>query len=49
MIIHCNDSDSVARYLLNDTTARDLEITTRGLEDAFLALTGDGASTGGPQ
>jgi ABC-2 type transport system ATP-binding protein len=33
----------VARYLLNDTPARDLEITTRGLEDAFLALTGDGA------
>jgi len=27
----------------NDTPARDREITTRGLEDAFLALTGDGA------
>jgi ABC-2 type transport system ATP-binding protein len=59
VIIHCNDSDTVARYLLNDTPARDLEITTRGLEDAFLALTGDGAdagatstgatSTGGPR
>ena len=41
--VHSTDSDAVARYLLNDTPARDLEITTRGLEDAFLALTGDGA------
>src|SRR6476646_9657133 len=46
VISHCNDSDAVARYLLNDTPARDLEITTRGLEDAFLALTGDRADTG---
>jgi ABC-2 type transport system ATP-binding protein len=43
VLIHSSDSDAVARYLLNDTPARDLEITTRGLEDAFLALTGDGA------
>jgi len=33
----------VARYLLNSTQARDLEITARGIEDAFLALTGDEA------
>ena len=46
VLIHSNDSDAVARYLLNDTAARDLEITTRGLEDAFLALTGDGADAG---
>jgi len=26
---------------LNQTPARDLEITSRGLEDAFIALTGD--------
>jgi len=46
VLIHSSDSDAVARYLLNDTPARDLEITTRGLEDAFLALTGDGADAG---
>jgi ABC-2 type transport system ATP-binding protein len=39
--IHANDSDSVARYLLTQTEARDLEITARGLEDAFIALTSD--------
>jgi ABC-2 type transport system ATP-binding protein len=30
----------VARYLLTETDAHDLEITSRGLEDAFLSLTG---------
>ncbi len=44
VLIHSNDTDSVARRLLNDTTAHDLEITARGLEDAFVALTGDGGS-----
>jgi ABC-2 type transport system ATP-binding protein len=29
----------VARYLLTETDARDLEITSKGLEDAFLSLT----------
>jgi ABC-2 type transport system ATP-binding protein len=32
----------VARYLLSQTKARDLEITARGIEEAFIALTGDG-------
>ena len=41
VLIHCGDSDAVARRLLTQTPARDLEITSRGLEDAFLALTGD--------
>jgi ABC-2 type transport system ATP-binding protein len=41
VLIHCGDSDAVARRLLNQTPARDLEITARGLEDAFIALTGD--------
>ncbi|MHB1615216.1 MAG: ABC transporter ATP-binding protein [Actinomycetes bacterium] len=40
VLIHSADTDQVARYLLNETAARDLEITARGLEDAFLALTG---------
>ena len=37
--IHAADSDAVARHLLTATPARDLEITARGLEDAFVALT----------
>ncbi|GAA3391979.1 hypothetical protein GCM10020369_51920 [Cryptosporangium minutisporangium] len=37
--VHASDSDAVARYLLTATGARDLEITSRKLEDAFLALT----------
>jgi ABC-2 type transport system ATP-binding protein len=41
VLIHSSDSDAVARYLLTSTAARDLEITTRGLEDAFIALTSD--------
>ena len=39
--IHAKDTDAVARHLLTTTTAHDLEITARGLEDAFLSLTGD--------
>ncbi len=39
--VHAKDTDAVARYLLTETPARDLEITARGLEDAFLTLTGD--------
>jgi ABC-2 type transport system ATP-binding protein len=41
VLIHATDSDAVARYLLTRTPARDLEIIARGIEDAFLALTGD--------
>jgi ABC-2 type transport system ATP-binding protein len=44
VIVHATDSDAVARYLLTSTPAHDLEIVTRGIEDAFLALTGDGAN-----
>ena len=39
--LHGRDTDAVARHLLNHTDARDLEITSRNLEQAFLALTGD--------
>ncbi len=42
--IRAADSDAVARHLLTATPARDLEITARGLEDAFVALTGDDAA-----
>ena len=41
VFLHGNDSDEIARYLLTRTAARDLEITSRNLEDAFLALTAD--------
>jgi ABC-2 type transport system ATP-binding protein len=41
VLIHSGDSDAVARYLLTRTSARDLEIAARGIEEAFLALTSD--------
>jgi ABC-2 type transport system ATP-binding protein len=46
VLIHSSDSDAVARYLLTRTSARDLEVTARGIEDAFLALTGDETEPG---
>ena len=47
VLIHSGDADKVARYLLTETNAHDLEITAHGLEEAFLALTGDEDSNGG--
>jgi ABC-2 type transport system ATP-binding protein len=44
ILVHSRDSDAVARHLLTQTDAHDLEITARGLEDAFVALTGDNLS-----
>jgi len=41
VIVHAKDSDAVARYLLTETDARDLEIVAKGIEEAFLSLTGD--------
>ena len=46
ILVHTSDSDGVARHLLTATSASDVEITARGLEDAFLALTGDTTTTG---
>ncbi len=46
VLIQAKDSDTVARYLLTRTDARDLEITTRGLEEAFLSLTEDDDTRG---
>jgi ABC-2 type transport system ATP-binding protein len=43
VLVHSADSDAVARYLLTHTDARDIEITARALEDAFIALTGEHA------
>ncbi|MEP6479205.1 MAG: ABC transporter ATP-binding protein [Rhodoglobus sp.] len=42
VLVRTKDSDAVARYLLTQTAARDLEITSHNLEDAFIALTSDG-------
>jgi len=43
VILNCVDSDAAIRALLADhPDARDIEITAAGLEQAFLALTGDG-------
>lgn len=42
ILIASTDSDAVARHLLGSTHARDLEITSRGLEDAFISLTTEG-------
>lgn len=39
VLLRASDSDVVARRLLTETAARDLEITSRNLEDAFIALT----------
>ena len=41
VIVHAKDSDAVARYLLTRTDARDLEVAAKGIEEAFLSLTGD--------
>ena len=41
VLVRTSDSDGVARHLLTTTKATDVEITARGLEDAFIALTGD--------
>jgi ABC-2 type transport system ATP-binding protein len=49
VLLRGRDSDAVARHLLVDTPAHDLQITSRGLEDAFLALTGPATPTGDPR
>ncbi|MFJ4209953.1 ABC transporter ATP-binding protein [Paenarthrobacter sp. NPDC089675] len=39
--VRTSDSDSVVRFLLNNTRAHDLEVVANNLEEAFVALTGD--------
>jgi ABC-2 type transport system ATP-binding protein len=41
VLVRASDSDAVARYLLTKTDAKDIEITSHNLEDAFIALTSD--------
>jgi ABC-2 type transport system ATP-binding protein len=45
VFLHGRDTDAVARHLLTRTDARDLEITSHNLEQAFLTLTADDNST----
>jgi len=45
VIVSSTDSDAVLRHLLTRTAARDLEVTARGLEDAFISLTSEGAQS----
>lgn len=45
LTVRTADSDSVVRYLLNSTAAHDLEVVANNLEEAFVALTGDGAES----
>jgi ABC-2 type transport system ATP-binding protein len=46
VIVQSQDTDAVARHLLTHTAARDVEITARNLEQAFLALTADDSQAG---
>jgi ABC-2 type transport system ATP-binding protein len=46
LLVQASDSDAVARFLLTRTPATDLEVTARGLEDAFVTLTGPAAQEG---
>jgi ABC-2 type transport system ATP-binding protein len=41
VLLHTRTSDDLARLLLTTTGARDLEITSLGLQEAFLTLTAD--------
>ena len=52
LVVVTSNSDGVARLLLSEQGVRDLEITSAGLEEAFMALTGrtvaEPESTGPP-
>jgi ABC-2 type transport system ATP-binding protein len=45
VLLHCTDSDAALRALVTTTPARDIEVVARGLEDAFIALTVEGAQS----
>ena len=47
VLVQCSDSDVVARHLLTETAASDLEISSKNLEAAFVALTTDSAAENG--
>ncbi len=39
VLVACSNSDTVARFLLTETSAHDLEVASQNLEAAFVALT----------
>lgn len=43
--LRTDDSDQLARYLLTETRAREIEIAAHNLEDAFVALTTENTQT----
>lgn len=45
---HTTDSDQLARFLLTRTPARDVEITSHSLDQAFIALTSQPGPTAAP-
>jgi ABC-2 type transport system ATP-binding protein len=49
VLVRTRNSDTVARHLLTATPAHDLQVTSRGLEDAFLALTTPVTTLGDPR
>jgi ABC-2 type transport system ATP-binding protein len=49
VLVRTRDSDALARHLLTATPAHDLQVTSRGLEDAFLALTTPPTTLGAPR
>jgi ABC-2 type transport system ATP-binding protein len=49
IVLACSDSDAAIRALLAAyPDGRDIEISSAGLEEAFVALTGDGGAGGTP-
>jgi len=48
VILQARDSDAVLRHLLTETGAHDVEVTSRNLEDAFVALTSDAPDEAAP-
>jgi ABC-type multidrug transport system ATPase subunit len=47
VLVQARNSDAVLRTLLTRTGARDVEVTSRNLEDAFVALTSDSPTPAG--
>ena len=49
LTLSSTDTDAVAALLLDKHLAKDLEITSRGLEEAFMALTSDDTTVPTPE
>jgi ABC-2 type transport system ATP-binding protein len=46
VLLQCADSDGTLRYLLSNTPAHDIEVTSADLEDAVLAIGADSVTAG---